>query len=605
VSVQRRTAAVLSVVVLALLLVWCVAIEDFSQRGSATDPATVRASTPSPHATAVSASIPAPAERVDTPPHNRDPAATSRVEGIVLDNLGGPIEGAHIAARQQATRHALPVAFARSDEHGWFTLWLRPNRIPEHASSLWLNARAEGYAEATVFVRAPTRAVRIELFAESVLAGVVETESGEPVAGVAVELGPPPLSLLPSWPRAVTDARGRFEFRQLAPGSYRPFVSDGRWHAQLERIELGFVERREDLRIVVSAGHHVRVDVRAPDGTQCLEPHARMVGVERDGGNRDEDGFVTLAAIPSGVHRLVAGCEGALEVEQQVEVTADSTFEITTAEGLIVRGRTIDERGEPVPGALVRADPARSGLAHGNISTESDQSGEFELQGLAPGKVLVTAARSDRVSPPPVELELLADSHTPPFVELQLERGHCISGHVEGGPAELVVVAGDGQRSITYLRLSAERRFELCGFESEGRVWLEDGAGVRAPFVHDATEVQQLALRFPAASERSLELRVVADPDRTIQIRVEADGAPVDEALVRVGPASGPRDPLICGRPFPIMVINHGVTDDGAVSFEELWPGYYYVHAEAEGAQGCAIVSLDERSPATIIGLTR
>lgn len=538
-------------------------------------------------------------------PSDREPAATVRVEGIVLDNLGGPIEGATIAARQQAVRHALPVALARSDAQGRFTLWLRPGRIPEHAVLLWLNARAEGYAEATVVVHAPTRTARIAMFAESLLAGVVETESGEPVANVAVELGPPSLSLLPSWPRAVTDEQGRFEFRSLAPGSYRPFVDDGRWYARLDRIELGFVERRDDLRIVVGEGHLVRVDVRAPDGSACLEPHARIVGVERDGGKRDEDGFITLAAIPRGEQRLVVGCRGALEVEQSVEITQDSTFQITTNEGLVLRGRTIDERGDPVSGALVRAEPAKARLAHASNTTESDSLGEFELRGLAPGKLIITATRSDRLDATPVELELLADA-TPPELTLQLDRGRCIEGQVEGGPAELVVVAGSGKRSLTNLQLGLERRFELCGFESEGRLWLEDGGTRMAiPFIHDAEPLPQLDLQFPAASERPLALRVVAKPEHTLQIHVEADGARVDEALVRLGPRSGPSAPLKCARPFPIEVIRHGVADEGTVMFEELWPGRYYVHAEAEGAQGCQVVTLDDGSPAITITLAR
>jgi hypothetical protein len=222
-----------------------------------------------------------------------------------------------------------------------------------------------------------------------------------------------------------------------------------------------------------------------------------------------------------------------------------------------------------------------------------------------PGKRIITATRSDRLDATPVELELLADTAAPELT-LQLDRGHCIEGHVEGGPDELVVVAGSGKRSLTNLRLGPERRFELCGFESEGRLWLEDGgARMQIPFVLDADELQQLELQFPAASERPLGLRIVAKPQHTLQIHAEADGARVDGALVRLGPRSGPSSPLKCGRPFPIEVIRHGVADDGTLTFEELWPGRYYVHAEAEGAQGCQVVTLDGRSPAITITLAR
>jgi hypothetical protein len=169
-----------------------------------------------------------------------------------------------------------------------------------------------------------------------------------------------------------------------------------------------------------------------------------------------------------------------------------------------------------------------------------------------------------------------------------------------------MVIAGSGKRSLTSLRLSEARRFELCGFEDEGLLWLEDGGTrTRIPFVHDANEIDQLELRFPAASERPLALHVDAAPDRPLRIHVAADGAAVEEALVRIVPKPGPAGELRCGRPFPIEVVRHGVTDEGELTLDGLWAGRYYVHAEADGAQGCAVVSLDERSSAITIELAR
>lgn len=539
-----------------------------------------------------------PSSRAADEQTKRDPNATVLVEGRVLDVLGGPIEGVALVAHDRADRAdraAAPVAFARSDEHGRFELWLTPGRTPEHAALLWLNAQAPGYADATVVVRTPARGVTVSLFPESRLAGVVETEAGEPVAGVTVELAPPPLSLLPSWPRTVSDAAGRFELRKLAPGSYKPRVDDGRWLGELERIDLAFLERRDDLRIVVAAGHHVKVDVRAPDGSPCLEPWAWIVGVDRRSSERDADGIVHLAAIPSGEHRLFGGCEGAIASELAVEITADAELTITTSAGQCIAGRTLDERGDRVVGARVRADPPKLGLAHSGALTETDASGEFELCGLAAGKYLVHATRSDRISGDPVEISLELDD-APPDLELHVERGACIRGRVDGGPDVLTVLAGAAKRSPTSLRLPEDRRFEICGFEpsAEGRLWLEDpGARVSVPFVSDASTVEHLDLRFPDAAERELELRVDATPDHALRVRVDAEA----DALVRLVPRRESAKPSRCvGRPFPVEVVAHGVTSDGALTFEGLYPGRYLVHAEADGELRCAVVELEADS---------
>jgi hypothetical protein len=124
---------------------------------------------------------------------------------------------------------------------------------------------------------------------------------------------------------------------------------------------------------------------------------------------------------------------------------AESSAEVVQASsGLALAGRVLDPNGEPVEGAevwngaLVEVAAARGGAARtGLVSTHSGPEGRFELEGLDPGTVRVTAL-ADGFAPSETAERVLEAGFTPSGVVLRLRVGARIHGEVfrpDGSPA--------------------------------------------------------------------------------------------------------------------------------------------------------------------------
>ncbi|MEM7204179.1 MAG: sigma-70 family RNA polymerase sigma factor [Planctomycetota bacterium] len=104
----------------------------------------------------------------------------------------------------------------------------------------------------------------------------------------------------------------------------------------------------------------------------------------------DAQGIAAFSELPAGPVQVRLDRRGGprLELEPGGRVAAS----VDLGSGLVVRGRVVDERGTPVPGAGVWV--AEGGHADmGAIATQADAHGHFRLAGLAPGHLL--AARAD------------------------------------------------------------------------------------------------------------------------------------------------------------------------------------------------------------------
>ncbi len=104
--------------------------------------------------------------------------------------------------------------------------------------------------------------------------------------------------------------------------------------------------------------------------------------------------------------------------------------------GLRLLGTVRDDQGEAIAGAEIELEQQNllpdTDLPSGKPrqrATETDDEGRFELRGLRPGKITVTASAHGFVPPPPAVLEGRQGEDLEPL-ELSMERGHVIEGNV-------------------------------------------------------------------------------------------------------------------------------------------------------------------------------
>ena len=133
-----------------------------------------------------------------------------------------------------------------SDEDGKFSLWVRPGGTT-------VQAKAEGYANASQGGATPGHAFEIFLSPESVLVGkVVSAETGAPVEGARVAThgggGGFFISFGGGSNATYTDESGHFRIDRLEPGSYKVRAStDDGFGTSDSKVHLGLGQQSEEV----------------------------------------------------------------------------------------------------------------------------------------------------------------------------------------------------------------------------------------------------------------------------------------------------------------------------------------------------------------------
>jgi hypothetical protein len=189
------------------------------------------------------------------------------LSGVVVDVFGGPVDGAWVAVEN--TGESTLGAMARTDREGQFSLWVAEGSVS-------LGAGAPDYATTYATGLAPSSDVRIELAAESVVAGiVVDADDGAPLSGIRVsaELLPGPDKYANRMGVTFTGADGRFEIRGLQANYYQiDAAAERSWGRARQAVELGIGDRRDDIRVEMFEGAELtgRI-VDAETGEPCAE----------------------------------------------------------------------------------------------------------------------------------------------------------------------------------------------------------------------------------------------------------------------------------------------------------------------------------------------
>jgi len=255
------------------------------------------------------------------------------------------------------------------------------------------------------------------------------------------------------------------------------------------------------------------------------------------------DGRFALEEVPAGKWQVVVTAKGyqvgraaAIVVE---ESTTTDGVEVRVAPGSVLRGVVKDarsHRGIPDARVRVRGETGDAGSSQGPGGLFTDVEGRFEAEGLAPGKVTVTAEHADYTAR--TESAVLAEGGS--SVEVALSRGSALGG----------VVLSETRQPVAGASVSLEGGAPRGGAFGGGDETTTDGAG-RFRFDHLSPARYTLRANVPGQSSETAEAVVVEGepvPDVTLvlsggaTLRGSVSGLPETlRGAVSIS-ANGPRD---------------------------------------------------------------
>lgn len=272
--------------------------------------------------------------------------------GRVLDGLGGPISGASVTARRDASQ---PIeAAALSGAQGEFSLGLA-------GTGAELCARAEGYSQACSWVTAPSEGNELALLPASSISGRVLMDRGrEPVVG-AVVIAISHSSAQVSRRTTVSDEAGEFTFGELTAGVYEISAVSETARAGEESIPLGVAESLESVLLLAQPAVPVTGEVLVSDA-RCGSGWVRLLGPLRTEAPLSADGAVRIAGVLPGRYTAIASCSGAIADTSTIEILAEPVHHVWTL--------------RPLPPASASAAAEEQGIATGTLLARVRAPGE-------------------------------------------------------------------------------------------------------------------------------------------------------------------------------------------------------------------------------------
>ncbi|MCG3135509.1 MAG: hypothetical protein HMLKMBBP_03168 [Planctomycetes bacterium] len=286
-----------------------------------------------------------------------------------------------------------------------------------------VEANAPRHVEATAQAKIPGSAdVTLDLEAELEIAGVLTFREGEPVGGATVTAAPeggtqPDDDGFVQQPTATSAADGTFRLRGLRRGKYA-ITAQPQWNSKvnMKAAKVAGVEAgASDVRIVAEPGLVIsgRVVDAQKKGVQGVWVQAQPEKPPEDGvwhGRAiytGSDGAFTLAGLDDGKYLVMANAQGGgggggkRPVHLNGISAGSAGLEIVMADGLAIEGVALGEDGKPLASIQISASPVKADGADDGEQQQwghgqTDSLGRFKVQGLAPGKYVLTGAKWDQ-----------------------------------------------------------------------------------------------------------------------------------------------------------------------------------------------------------------
>jgi len=523
-----------------------------------------------------------------------------QVRGQVVDPRGVPVPGAWISAELEQLKDRPPTggveSFAdggASDSAGGFEL-----RRLRSGLGYALRVERPGYLSASASVVAPDRGspqapLKIVLQPSPRVAGQVQDTQGRPIAGAEVDVAAasPNTRRSRTLPEAAahakTDGQGRFTFAEVPAAEVDLVVRKGGFAAGIfQGLRLPSNQPAVDLgKIVLRPGATVRG--RVVDSRKRPIAAARIYELEELGrvdalaetlageepvARGSSRGEFTLPDLPAGsaVHLLIVAEGYRPEGLRGVRVPAAAPLVVTLSEAFAVKGRVLEENGEPVAGAEVKLSwqeilpdvpgdlPVGLALSRDDIT---DNEGRFALSGVPAGESAVSISASGFR---PLQGRKLALPQAEPGQEMTfvLERGAVLEGRVttsdgrpvagariDGGPARIAASDDEGLYTLAGLDLG------------------------------DA-EIELSHPHFPRQRKRQAIVAGLNRLDFQLQAGQEVRGQVLDEQRK---PVAGAGVRLRLAARTGIREYRARSASDGSFQLDEVADGRYLLAAEAEG----------------------
>lgn len=384
-----------------------------------------------------------------------------RIRGQVVDPQGGAVEGAWIDAGLEHPGERPPSSGIETLTEGGAT---GPGGSFElrrlyPGLSYALRVQRPGYLPTVAIAVAPARGsaqapVKVVLQPSPRVSGQVLDLQGRPVSGAEVEIALPSLPGGTAPLRATTDAKGGFSiaglpalavdlavrkegfaataFRSLQLPSNRPAVDLGKILLRPGATLRGRLVDRQGRPVAAARIYQV-------DDLARFEQLAEKMSQEEPLGRSSSRGELELTDLPAGsaIHLLILAEGYRPEGLRAVRVPAAKPLVVTLTEAFTLHGRALDEKGEPVSGAVVEISvqeiisdvpgrlPAGKEVAK---DSSTDREGRFTLAGFPAGDVEISLKAPGFI---PITQKLVLPPAEPSAeLTFTLQRGTELAGRV-------------------------------------------------------------------------------------------------------------------------------------------------------------------------------